>query len=177
MSQVPPPADSPLSAILQISGDVATVVVLLEIVAALILWARGVLPVLYRLGNGLGRRKIALLARGDNAASLTQLLTDSGLVRKGNISGVQHSGDLDRATETSVVVVYWPDWASEIEAILNAKRDSTPLLIYAPQEHGFIPKDIMGLLDRKRNVFVSNFRGRLLGDLVMSMIVTSYAPR
>ena len=32
----------------------------------------------------------------------------------------------------------------------------------------------MSLLDKKRNVVVNNFRGRLLNDIVVSMITTSY---
>ena len=54
------------------------------------------------------------------------------------------------------------------------KADGTALIIYAPQEHGFIPKETMALLDKKRNVVVNNFRGRLLNDIVASMITTSY---
>jgi hypothetical protein len=70
--------------------------------------------------------------------------------------------------------VYWPDWKAELIDIAQMKRDSVALVVYAPQEHGPIPKDTMAAIERSRNVIVNNFRGRLLNDIIVSMITTSY---
>jgi hypothetical protein len=61
-----------------------------------------------------------------------------------------------------------------LNAILSAKKDGTALLIYAPQEEGFIPKEDIAKINQHRNVIVVNFRGRLLNDIVTSLITTSY---
>jgi len=53
-------------------------------------------------------------------------------------------------------------------------KDKTALIIYAPQELGFISKESMAKLNQKRNVMVTNFRGRLLNDITTSIITTSY---
>jgi len=63
-------------------GAIDTVILLLAIFWTIALWARGILPAILRLGNGLAKRKIAIFAKNDNLTSLRHLLTDSQLFRK-----------------------------------------------------------------------------------------------
>ena len=76
---------------------VETAVIVVGIVYAIILWARGVFPALLRLGNGLARRKIALFAKSDNASSLKHLLMDSRLFKERNICEITKKEDVGRA--------------------------------------------------------------------------------
>lgn len=161
-------------AILQMLRYPAIVVVSVSVVVAVILWARGIIPVLFRLGNGLSRRKIAVFAKGDALVSLENILRDCNLFRQNNIVRIATDGDIGAANSATVFLVYWPDWKANIEDVLREKSDGTALIVYAPQEYGFIPKETMSLLDKQRNVVVNNFRGRLLNDIVVSMITTSY---
>src|SRR5690348_6683490 len=95
---------------LDVVGYISTVVVVTSIAWGGVLWARGILPVLYRLGNGLAKRRIAVLAGGDSLTSLTQLLTDSRLFAARNIISVAGEADLGRAEGAAVLLVYWPQW-------------------------------------------------------------------
>ena len=153
---------------------VDTAFLLLTLVILFALWVRGILPVIWRLGNGLARRKIALFAGGDSRVSLRSLLLDSRLIREKNLLYVTNEADLHIADDASVFLVYWPDWGANIDAILERKTDATALIVYAPTEYGRIPKDVMAGLDKKRNVVVVNFRGRLMNDIVTCLITTSY---
>lgn len=155
-------------------GSVATVVLVLQGVVFTVLWIRGIFPVLYRLGNGLARRKIALFAKGDSLASLRSLLEHSTLFRAGNVLPITRDGDMGIATRATLFLVYWPDWKDSLPAILEHKADGVALIVYAPQEHGLLPPEAIALLDTHRNVVLNNFRGRLLNDIVASMITTSY---
>lgn len=58
--------------------------------------------------------------------------------------------------------------------ILFMKPDECALVVYAPYDQGRIPDEQMKKLDGKRHTAVTNFRGRLLNDIVASMITTSY---
>lgn len=160
--------------ILDALGYASTVIVILSVLAALVMWFKGILPVLIRLGNGLARRKIAIFAKTDTARSLEDLLCDSKLFNRNNISRVSGEADIGIAERATLFLVYWPDWHGRLRAILDAKADGTALIVYAPQEYGSIPPDQVTLLNGKRNVVVSNFRGRLLNDIVACMITTSY---
>lgn len=159
---------------LAIVGAIETVVLIFGIAYAIFLWIRGILPAILRLGNGLAKRKIAIFAKGDNVSSLRSLLCDSGLFREKNIFEITQNGDLGKAEKASVYLVYWHDWVDNIDEILNKKPDECALIIYAPYDKGKIPDDQMKKLDGKRHSAVTNFRGRLLNDIVASMITTSY---
>lgn len=161
-------------AALSITGAIDTVVLIAVIVWGFVLWIRGISPALFRLGNGLASRKIAIFAKGDNLSSLKDLLRDSGIFRGKNIFDVTRTDDLGKAELASVYLVYWPDWSTDIEKILAMKPDRCALVVYAPRDRGPIPEDQMKNIDGKRHSAVTNFRGRLLNDLVTGMITTSY---
>lgn len=149
-------------------------VFVLFILYAFSLWARGIGPALWRLGNGLAKRKIALFAKGDNLDSLVGLLTDSTLFKRSNIIEVRKKEDVGRAESATLFLVFWHDWTNEIDDILSRKSDQCALIIYAPYDKGRIPDGTMAKLDGYRHTAVTNFRGRLLNDIVASMITTSY---
>lgn len=160
--------------VLEILGYLSTVLVIAATVTAIVLWVLGIAPALLRLGNGLARRKIAIFAKGDMASSLKSLLLDSRLFRDRNLVTITDEGDIGKARATTLFVVHWPDWTKSMDAILAQKADSAALIVYAPQEKGFIPQDVLARLNGNRNVIVCNFRGRLLNDIVASLITTSY---
>lgn len=153
-------------------GRITTVFFLLAIIAGIYAWFRGILPALLRLGNSLAKRQIAIYAKGDNYSSLHDLLIDSKLFRSGNITHISNRNDFSKGKSATVYLIYWPDWKEEISDILKVKDDSTALVIYAPQDLGFIPPEQMKLLGEHRFVTVTNFRGRLINDITVSMITT-----
>ncbi|MBI2448147.1 hypothetical protein HYV44_01105 [Candidatus Microgenomates bacterium] len=164
----------PLLETLALIGTIETIVLVIGFIWAIILWIKGISPALYRLGNGLAKRKIAIFAKNDNISSLKSLLCDSGLFRDKNIFEITNSGDVGKAEEASVYLVYWHDWADDINQILDKKPDKCALVVYAPYDKGRIPDEQMKKLDGKRHSAVTNFRGRLLNDIVTAMITTSY---
>ncbi len=155
-------------------GRITVVVFLITLLVAIYGWSTGIIPAMVRLGNGFAKRKIAIFAKGDQFISLRDLLVDSKLFKAKNIVQVSSKSNFGRAEQTTLYLVFWPDWQNELTEILQSKKDSHALIVYAPQEFGFIPKEQMSDLSSRRNVMITNFRGRLLNDLVVSMITTSY---
>lgn len=156
--------------------DLSTAIFVLGIIYALYLWFAGTLPVLLRLGN-LRKRKIAVFAKGDVSGSLTALFADAGLFKAKNIIPITSLGDFGRADSATVFVVHWPDWINEFDQILAKKGDQTPLVVFAPRNGSLLPHDKMVLLDQHRHVVLTNFRGRLINDVVNSFITTAYEKR
>lgn len=163
-----------ITTILTIIGYITESILLISIIVAIILWFKGILPVLLRLGNGLSKRKIVIFAKGDNVMSIKNLLIDSKLFNQKNIFEITTKGDIGKAEEASLYLIYWPDWADDITEIINQKPDKCAMVVYAPYDKGKIPDEQMKNLDGKRNTAVTNFRGRLLNDIVSFMITTSY---
>lgn len=160
--------------IFAVAGLVETFILIVGIVWAIVLWIRGIFPALLRLGNGLAKRKIAIFAKNENLVSLKSLLMDSKLFKDKNMIGVTKKEDIGRAECATMYLVFWHDWQDEITEILNKKPDECALIVYAPYDKGRIADDQMKNLDGKRHTAVTNFRGRLLNDIVTAMITTSY---
>lgn len=155
-------------------GKIESVVFAVGIAYAVFLWLSGVSPALLRLGNGLAKRKIAIFAKGDNSTSLKNLLLDSKLFKESNIRLVGTLKDIGSAESATMLLVFWHDWATEIDNILAIKADSSTLIVYSPFDHQPIAVNDMKKLDGKRHTAVTQFRGRLLNDIVASMITTAY---
>jgi len=155
-------------------GRVTALIFLLTLAFGIYAWAKGIIPALIRLGNGLSRRRIAIFAKGDHLRSLESLLLDSNLFYKKNVIDISSESDFGRAEQATLYLIFWHDWQDKIAEILNTKKDTTALVVYAPQDLGRIPEDKLKELNGRRNVTVVNFRGRLLNDIVISMMTTSY---
>lgn len=159
--------------ILDIIGYGTTCIVVVAFLAGIYKWVTGISPALWRLGKGLASRKIAVVAESDGFTSLKNLLIDSNLFKERNI--IQVTGkELKKAANYTLLLAHWGSISSHLDSILSDKRDETALLIYAPQEEGLIPREELGKINQHRNVIVVNFRGRLLNDIVTSLITTSY---
>lgn len=154
-------------------GGISTLVTVLTFLYGIYLFAKGIFPVWLRLGMGLSNRKIAVFAENDEYTSLKGILVESGIFQDGNILKV-HKGELKSAEKYSLFLMYWKDFQADIDEILRMKKNSTALIVYAPQRDGFIDKPIMEKINEQRNTIIVNFKGRLINDLLMSMITTGY---
>jgi len=160
--------------ILNTYGYVTSIIVLIAVVVGIVNWFMGISPALWRLGKGLACRKIAILAKEDAYTSLRDLLLDSNLFRKSNIIKITNS-DIQKAGQYSLLLAHWGSISEHLKSILSVKKDTTALIIYAPQAEGFIDKDAVSIINEHRNVIIVNFRGRLLNDIVTSLITTGYS--
>ena len=158
---------------LAVVGAIETLVLIAAIIWGAVLWAKGIWPALWRLGNGLAKRKVAVFASSGNAMSIKSLLLDSKLFSEKNITIISEAKDVGISEHSTLYLVFWHDWKDSVDEILRRKSDTYPLIVYAPRDMGFIPEDEMKKLDQHRNTTVTNFRGRLLNDLVTAMITTS----
>lgn len=124
------------------------------------------------LGVGLSKRKIALFAEVE-FTSLQALLVDSGLFKINNIEQI-HKSSIKKAENYSLFVVYWDEFSDMLDDILQKKKDNTPLILYAPQDKGKIAPEDLKKINQHRNVVVVNFRGRLINDILVSLMTTGF---
>lgn len=156
-----------------IVGGLSTIVMVGAFLYSIYLVIRGIVPVWYRLGKGLSRRNIAIFADADEFNNLKGALVDSKIFRSKNIHQIT-TDSINKAENYTVFLVRWSQYKDKIDEILRIKKDSTALVIYAPQSEGFIEPDKMNLINSHRNSIVVNFRGRLINDILVSLITTVY---
>lgn len=163
-----------LKTVLDVVGYISTTLVIVYTIIAIYRWIKGITPALYRLGKGLASRKIAIFASGDDYTSLEALLVDSNLFKKTNLCPVTKQGDCGKAEGYSLFLVHWKSAKDHFQDVLAQKKDSTALIVYAPQDEGKLDDAALAEINKHRNAVLVNFRGRLLNDIVTSLITTSY---
>ncbi len=136
---------------------------------------RGIIPVLWRLGKSLYNRRIALYAENE-ATTLKLTLIDSKLFKEKNIDVIGKK-ELAKGRDHSMMIVYYPDFKDSILDIISLKNDSDALIVYAPSSEGRIDDEILNAINAQRNSIIVNLRGRLLNDILTSMITTNYAKK
>lgn len=159
--------------VLDIIGYISTGIVVVAFFIGSYKWIRGITPALWRLGKGLASRKIAVFASGDDYTSLHDLLVDSNLFKSKNICKITER-ECKKAEGYSLFLVHWKSAFDHFDEILNVKKDATAVIVYAPRNEGGLPDKAMDELNNHRNAILVNMRGRLLNDIVSSLITTSY---
>lgn len=138
----------------------------------IVLVARGVIPVWYRLGIGLSKRKIAIFSSLENFENIKASLIDSKIFKEKNIVHITLN-NIDKAKDQTIFLVDWETFEQKIEQVFSAtKNDQTAIVIYA--KPASIPQDKMNDIANRANTVVVNFRGRLLNDILTSLITTIY---
>ena len=154
-----------------IVSDINTLMSIIVLLGTIYLAVRGVIPVWWRLGIALSRNKIAIFAGSDNFRDLKKILIDSKLFKEKNIVNIGTT-NIFSAESADLLLVYWPDFKDKLDEVLGIKSHSVGLVVYAPQEKGRIDNSDLEKLNAHHNVTVTNFRGRLLNDVFVSMITT-----
>lgn len=132
----------------------------------------GVSPLVLRIGKAIWRRKIAVIGSADSFSILNECLSDSGIFKKNNIVHVSIE-NIDKAKEQSILLVDWESSNGIIDQIFVARKNhNTAVIIYA--KAGTIPQDKMTDIANRANTVVVNFKGRLLNDILNSLITTSF---
>lgn len=158
-----------------ILGSIATLFSLIALITTVYLWARGIIPVWWRLGIGLSTRKIAIFATTE-FDNLKGILVDSKLFRESNIIKVD-SESIKKAEGCPLLLVHWKAFETQIDDILKIKKDSDALIVYAPHKDGSVPPEATDKINRHRNTILVNMRGRLLNDILTCMITTGFERR
>ena len=158
-----------------IIGGLSTLTAILTFIYGVYIVLNGVLPVWIRLGKSLSNKKIAIYSEND-FDSLKSLLLDSGLFKDKNIDKITNDS-LAKGERHTMMLVNYADFKDKIEEILKYKKDSDALVIYAPHSAGSIEHALMHKINESRNSIVVNMRGRLLNDILTSMITTTYEKR
>lgn len=154
-----------------IVGGISTVIALIAFIYSAYIIFAGIIPVWIRLGKGLSNKKIAVYADLE-FENLKDLLLDSGLFKQKNIERISANA-LKKGERHTMMLINYIEFSDKISEILKYKKDSDSLIIYAPQKDGRIDQHIMDEINENRNSIVVNFRGRLLNDIITSMITTS----
>lgn len=161
---------------LEVVGLITTAVSILVVLATVTGWAFGIAPLMYRLGLGRWSRKINIAAEGTAYSSLETDLIDSGVFRKSNIQSVSKT-TLSKVKDANLILVDYASFTEdEIKTIISNKKSSAGMVVYFPDfsPTNRIPEDISKLINNEPHSVLANFRGRLINDILVTLLSTSY---
>lgn len=161
---------------LEIVGLITTGISVLVLLTTIIAWFLGISPLLYRLGLGRWRRNIKILANIDNYNSLKGDLVDSGIFRDKNINQISDQ-NLSKVKDSNLLLLHYKSFtADQIKTILKNKKATAGMVVYFPDYSptNKIPEDINKLINNEPHCVLVNFRGRLINDVLVTLLSTSY---
>jgi len=157
--------EHPIVKTLKTLGSISSLIIL---IAFLMAWIFGIYPILKRLGIGRWKRKIGIFANDAGFEMLKNSLTDSGVFRECNIEKLIES-EIEQAKTQSLIIVEWSEFGKHIEQIYDYRSAKTvPVIIFAAPG-GINPDQMKDIANRPHTVVV-NFRGRLLNDVLTSLM-------
>lgn len=155
-----------------IIGGLTVTLSLIGLLYAIICWFFGITPIIFRLGMALWDRKVAIFASLDNFENLKESLVDSSIFQENNIVHIKIN-NLDKAKNETIFLVDWETFGEKIiDVFATRKNHQTAIIIYA--KPGSIPQEVMNDIANRTNTVVVNFKGRLLNDILTSLVTTTY---
>ncbi|MCX6721575.1 MAG: hypothetical protein NTY04_00040 [Candidatus Staskawiczbacteria bacterium] len=160
-------------------GGISASLIVFGVLINIVLATVGVAPLLWRLGYGRWFRKIAIVANSGHYEDLRTDLISSGIFRKGNIFSIS-SQNLAKVKDGDLMLVHYKSFSeTEIKTILSNKKSKSGMIFYFPEKtlENKISAEMTKEIGAKENTTIVNFRGRLLNDIVTTLITTSYEKR
>jgi len=161
----------------EIIGALTTVIGIILLFTSIISWIMGVYPLFLRLGFGRWNRKIDIVADDTNYRSIKSDLVETGIFRKKNINQIS-SMSLSNIKNSNLALIHYQSFKiGEVKNILSNKKPKAGFIFYFPEFNSStnkIPDDIRDLINNEQFTTVVNFRGRLINDVVTTLLSTSY---
>ena len=155
-----------------IVGGLTVTLGVLGFLYKVICWIFGITPVVFRLGVALWKRRVAIFGSVEVYESIKASLLDSKIFKEQNVIHIKLD-NIDKAKDETIFLVDWDTFGDKIGQIFSAiKNHQTAIVIYA--KPASIPQEKMNDIANRANTVVVNFRGRLLNDILTSLITTSY---
>lgn len=152
-----------------VAGGITTFVTIITFILGVVLVFQGFIPVLWKLGNSVVYKKIDIFANSDDYNSIKKMLLSSKIFKEKNINHISID-DFRETQNSSLVVLSWKTAGDKISEIMKHKKESATLIIYAPHDAGRLDDATMDLVNSSKNTILSNFRGRFVNDVFISLI-------
>lgn len=134
----------------------------------------GITQAMCRFGLALFAKRIAIIAGSDDFNDIKKDLVNSGLIKAKNIQHVTNKHLNEVQSALLVIIVYGYLEYEEFSAVARGKKTQCGLIVYCPPEKGRIDTQGMKLLSMIPFTALCNFRGRMVNDVLLMMLSTSF---
>ncbi len=130
----------------------------------------------WRFGLALFAKKIMIVANEEDRNNIRCDLTRSGLIKEKNIRMVSSAQLVDLKGAFMIIVSYGYLKDDDFARVINEKSSRCGLIVYCPPEpeRGSLSEEEKSLLNSTPFTTLCNFRGRLVNDVLLMMLSTSF---
>lgn len=134
----------------------------------------GLTQAIVRFGLALFGKKVAVFASADDFHVIKSDLASSGLVKEKNIErvSVEQRSSLNEAL--LIVFACRDDNKKHIKEVVVRKNPRCGLVVYCPDGPSALTHEEMAEINAAPFATVCNFRGRLINDILLMMLSTSF---
>lgn len=162
---------------LEVVGAITAIISILGLFYVVVCWFLGITPMLRRLGLGRWFRKVYIAAKGEAYNNLRSDLIDSGVFREKNIHQITSKSIAKTKNSDLTLLDYKSFSEDEVKRIISNKQSRAGLVVYFPGGSGRIADDVLTLINNEPHTVLVNFRGRLINDLLVTLLSTSYVKK
>ena len=153
-------------------GGLTVVFAVIGIIYRVVCSALGVTPLIFIIGKAIWHRKVAIIGSSEAFSSLIDCITDTNIFRRNNVIHIP-TDNIEKVKEYTILLVDWDTSGNQIDQIFIARKNhNTAVIIFA--KAGSITHEKMAEIANRSNTVVVNFKGRLLNDILNSLITTSF---
>lgn len=153
-------------------GGASAVLLVIGTFYKVVTWFFGITPIILRFGFALQSKRVAIFGSSDAHASLRAALIDSGIFKDKNIVAIDNS-DLVKGKSCHLFLVDWESCGELIDEVFSLRQNhQTAVVIIA--KPATIPQNKISEIANRSNTVIVNFKGRLLNDMLTSLVTTSY---
>lgn len=158
----------------EIVGAATIVAAIIGGLATFFGWTMGIFMVMKRLGLGRWYRKVTIVSDTSGGESLKKDLVDSGVFRNKNIHIIGENNLSDVKNADLILLDYWSINSDKALTAIGNKQRHAGLIVYSPMKKGRIADEVTERINDEPFTTLVNMRGRLVNDLLITLISTSY---
>lgn len=162
--------------VVNIAGLICTSVCIVATIGTVIVWSRFIIPVLRRFGMVIWKRQIAIVSNDPSLVTSIEIdLTSTHMLRKKNLCGIPIN-NLKDLPKYSVVIIDCGSFSEEakLAKVIDDMDASIGVVLYCRPGCKRLSDELMMKVNNSSRVILTNFRGRLVNDIVASLVSTPY---
>ena len=158
----------------EIIGAVTIIIAIVGGLATFFGWTMGIFMVMKRLGIGRWYRRVLVVSDISHGASLKEDLINSGVFREKNIKVIGEQNISDVKNSDLILLDYWSISPEKSLVAIANKQSHAGLVVYSPMKNGRIADEVTERINDEPFTTLVNMRGRLVNDLLITLMSTSY---
>lgn len=158
----------------EIIGAVTVIAAIIGGLSVFFGWSAGIFMVMKRLGLGRWYRKVLIVSDVNSGQALKEDLVGSGVFREKNIKVIGEQNISEVKNSDLILLDYWSISPKKSLVVISNKQSSAGLVVYSPMKNERIADEVTERINDEPFTTLVNMRGRLVNDLLITLMSTSY---